>query len=122
MFGRLLKHELLSNVKIISIICGIIVALGVLLGVMMNLSSMPEIVIEILIIAMLIAVVVAYILSIVHVFNTFGKNTFEKRGYVTFQIPATSHEIIGAKVLGCVIFFLLVTLSGILSLLIVAWE
>ena len=119
MFGKLLKNELLSNIKLIGIVCAIILGIGILCKILFAIELNGDLAIVILI-ALGLAIIAAYVLTIIHIFNTFSRNTFGDRGYVTFQIPVSSHELIWSKVLGALIFLALCGVCTFIAVILVA--
>ena len=117
MFGRLLKHELVNNTKLIKIACLIIIGLGLLTGLASLVQSYTILILAFVGIILAIYAVVAFI--IIQIILTFSRNTFNKRGYITFQIPVTSHQIIWSKLLSILISITAIVISIFISLIIV---
>ena len=116
MFKRLLKHELITNFKLMRIICAIIIGLGILGGLASLTKSSFLIVISLLGLALAIEAVT--VLEVIQIFQIMMRNTFDKRGYITFQIPVTSHQIILSKLLSIIISVLIIFVSIFVSLII----
>lgn len=117
MFKRLLKHEIISNYKYISILCAIIVGCGIFASLAIWLESMW--LLSLLIIVISLSVTAVNILLLIYIFNTIGKNTFEKRGYLTFQIPVSSHQIVLSKIVTILIAEAVIFISTIFAFYII---
>ena len=118
MLKRLLKHELITNFKLMRIICAIIIGLGVL-GGLASLTKIPFLIV-ISLLGLTLAIEAVTVLEIVQIFQIMIRNTFDKRGYITFQIPVTSHQIILSKLLSIIISVLIICASIFVSFLILA--
>ena len=60
------------------------------------------------------------ILEIIQIFQILIRNTFDKRGYITFQIPVTSNQIILSKLISIIISVLIIFASIFVYLIILS--
>ncbi len=111
MFARLLKHQLKSTYLTFNILYGVIILLGLLLGVSLKNTLLFTILI-ILFAFSLIAVAIFYVMSM---FQICATSLYGKRGYLTFSIPVSPHQLILSKILTVFLYGLGLVLSFIIA-------
>ncbi len=111
MFARLLKHQLKSTYVTFNILYGVIILLGLLLGISLKNTLLFSILI-IMFAFSLIAVVIFYVMSM---FQICATSLYGKRGYLTFSIPVSPHQLILSKILTVFLYGFGLVLSFIIA-------
>ena len=129
MFGKLLKHEFIDTWKIFLLLDAVVLALGVIVGIIgtvaFHIDDMPEPLVVLLTlgaVGYILLLTSLSVLTVVYIVVHFYRSMFSAQGYLTFTLPATTNEIISAKLLSSFIFQLLNSLCLFLSVTIAVCE
>ena len=121
--GKLLKYELKSMYKFILMVLLTIVLSSTILQINVfrisqaNFSGMENEVPGFGLFLMILAGVViwaVFLVSFFYIVNSFNKELLDDRGYLTFTLPLTGRQILGAKVLSSLIAFIVLSLGAFL--------
>ena len=102
MMGRYIKYEIKGSYKfILGVLALVLILTTVLYTYIAKKESSPVIALASMIIFGTALTTFLYIVG------SFRKELYEDRGYLTFTLPLTGHEILGAKLITATIWFLL---------------
>ncbi|MCY6372735.1 hypothetical protein [Clostridium ganghwense] len=107
--GNLIKYELKGNFKIF--IGLFIITCLVNLGLYSRVDVWPSAAVYSLV---LVVISIMCVMVLVFNINSFSKELYEDRGYLTFTLPVSGNKIIGSKTIAALIWF---TAAGILTAL-----
>ncbi len=130
MFGKLIKYEMKSMLKIFLLAWGAILAVALLIGIMINnsvgnhldddyfimnkLASFSGVIEGISLLLYIALVVGIMVLSLIFVISRFNKGLLGSEGYLMFTLPTTPRALIISKGIAAT---LIVIISGIVGLL-----
>lgn len=125
MFGKLLKYELRSCMKIFPLIWGGILALSVINAFTLNMgdsttdsfASFLTIVLPLMLLVGLCTA--ALVVSLVYVIRRFYTGLLGDEGYLMFTLPVTSAQLIGAKALTALIVEVVSGLAALLGVCVI---
>lgn len=80
-------------------------------------SSIPTL----LVIILPLIIFGAFITALFYIIGSFRKELYEDRGYLTFSLPLTGKQILGAKLMMALIWSALLGLSSLIYNLVLAW-
>ena len=117
MLGKLIKHEFRATARIMLPISGAVLALSLLAnlsirGLTGSMSEIPVLRIFFLFIefAFGAAIVAAGVMAIVIMVSRFYRNLLKDEGYLMFTLPVSVHELIWAKLIVSLVWFLVTSL------------
>lgn len=124
MFGKLLKQEFKSVGKWYLGLYGLSILFAIILGFWLShmtqaadSDSFVSIILTILTFTSFGAIIAALGLStLVLIIRRFKDNIYGRQGYLTMTLPATTHQIILSKLIAAIIWYLLSTVTVLLSI------
>lgn len=136
MFGKLIKYEMKSMLKVFSIAWAAILVVALISGLSMTndifvtpandtfvtpmaaqIAGLVEMISTMLYVGLAIALVV---LTMVFVISRFGKGLLGDEGYLMFTLPTTPRKLITAKGISATIIMIISSVVGILSICVFA--
>lgn len=136
MFGKLIKYEMKSMLKVFLLAWGAILVVALLIGVMVNNSVVNRLddnyffinnfasfsgVLEGASLLLYIALVVGImVLSLIFVISRFNKGLLGSEGYLMFTLPTTPRALIISKGIAATLIVMISGIVGILSVVLIA--
>lgn len=114
MFGRLLKHDLKANIVEILILFGVLIISSGLLGfAMANSYNVFSTIIILVYSGVLIAMSV---ISFLHMKRILFDGIYTKRGYLTFSLPITTHQLLFSRIISSIIYLVITGIGVLISI------
>lgn len=115
---KFIKYEIKGNYKfILGILAIVIIASSIIQGAILNevnrLDESSSISPFLFIIAILV-IFGAFLVAFIHIVGSFKKELYEDRGYLTFTLPLTGNQILGAKLIVAFIWYIVLGLVTVL--------
>lgn len=113
MFARLLKHQLKSTYKEFIVLYAILIVSGFFVGLFTGMRAETLLIISLCVFVFsILGVIIFFMISF---FKICATSMFGKRGYLTFSIPVSVHQLILSKVLTMSIYALGLAISFFIS-------
>lgn len=114
MFGRLLKHDLKANIFEFLILFVVLVISSGLLGfAMANNYNVFSTIVILIYSGVLIAMSV---ISFLHMKRILFDGIYTKRGYLTFSLPISTHQLLLSRILSSIIYVVMTGIGVLLSI------
>lgn len=123
MVKKLLKHELVSYMRILLPIDAILLIIAAVARIIQFFESDTvayDIIFGSSMIALFMGIMACVFMSVIVAIIRFYKNFFTAEGYLTFTLPVTPAQHITVKLLGAMIFQLIAIFTAVLALVIVS--
>ena len=124
MLGKLIRHEFRATARIMLPVMGALVALALLANLSMrgladNITEIPvlRMLLTLIVIFYGIAVVATAVMAVVIMVSRFYRNLLKDEGYLMFTLPVSVHELIWAKLIVSLVWFVA---TGLLICLVMA--
>jgi len=126
MFGKLMKYECKSYLKIVLPLWIAIILMGLLNGVSLKMFDDEKVRLKLLFVILplflyVTSFVATAVVSYILVLKRFWNGLLGREGYLMFTLPVSRDQLILSKLLGAVAVNLLSTLAGIVAVSLTVW-